>query len=204
MENSNTNNSNSIPNQTQKPHAILIALPLQGHVIPFAQLAIKLASKGFSITLINTHHIHHQITLSTATTTTSTGGGDIFVEARTSLGLDIEYMTVSDGLPLEFDRSLNHDQWVGANIHTLPAHLEVAVAKIVGSRSSNTCCLVIDSYFVWSSKLAAKFGLVHVSFWTEPAMVLDIYFHRHFLKEYGHIGPGNFSLPLFLLFTNFA
>ncbi|XP_057544130.1 UDP-glycosyltransferase 86A2-like [Amaranthus tricolor] len=191
MENSNTNNSNSIPNQTQKPHAILIALPLQGHVIPFAQLAIKLASKGFSITLINTHHIHHQITLSTATTTTSTGGGDIFVEARTSLGLDIEYMTVSDGLPLEFDRSLNHDQWVGANIHTLPAHLEVAVAKIVGSRSSNTCCLVIDSYFVWSSKLAAKFGLVHVSFWTEPAMVLDIYFHRHFLKEYGHIGPGS-------------
>lgn len=179
-------NSNSI-NKTQ-PHAILVALPLQGHVIPFAQLAIKLATKGFSITLINTEHIHHQITLSNPIT-----HDDIFVEARTSLGLDIEYMIISDGLPLEFDRSLNHDEWVGANMYTLEAHLDVALAKIVRSQPSNSCCFVADSYFIWASKLAKKFGMVHVSFWTEPAMVLDIYFHRHLLKKNGHIGPGNIT-----------
>ncbi|KNA10550.1 hypothetical protein SOVF_143340 [Spinacia oleracea] len=182
MKNSNSNS---------KPHAIIVPLPLQGHVIPFVQLAIKLASKGFSITFINTDHIHQQITLSNTATASKGGGGDLFVEARNSSGLDIEYMTVSDGLPLEFDRSLNHDQWVGANIHTFPAHLEVAMAKIVRSRPLVPCCFVADSYFVWASKLASKFGLVHVSFWSEPAMVLDIYFHRHLLQEHGHIGPGS-------------
>lgn len=184
MKNSNSNS---------KPHAIIVPLPLQGHVIPFVQLAIKLASKGFSITFINTDHIHQQITLSNTATASKGGGGDLFVEARNSSGLDIEYMTVSDGLPLEFDRSLNHDQWVGANIHTFPAHLEVAMAKIVRSRPLVPCCFVADSYFVWASKLASKFGLVHVSFWSEPAMVLDIYFRRHLLQEHGHIGPGNFK-----------
>ncbi|XP_010686252.2 UDP-glycosyltransferase 86A1 [Beta vulgaris subsp. vulgaris] len=196
METSNSSsNSNSISNSnsnsnSKKVHAILVGLPLQGHVIPFVQLAIKLASKGFSITFINTKHIHHQITSSNASA--FDGGEDIFVEARRgSTGLDIEYMTITDGLPLEFDRSLNHDQWVGANIYCLQAHLEVAVCKIVTSRPSIRCCLVADSYFVWASKLASKFGLVHVSFWTEPAVVLDIYFHRHLLKENGHIGLGS-------------
>lgn len=99
-------------------------------------------------------------------------------------------MTVSDGLPLEFDRSLYHDQWVGATIHCFPAHVEVAVAKIVRSKPL-TCCLIVDSYSVWASKVAKKFGLFHVSFWTEAAMVLDFYFHLHLLKENGHVGPGN-------------
>ncbi|XP_021726312.1 UDP-glycosyltransferase 86A1-like [Chenopodium quinoa] len=182
------NSSNS--NYKNKPHAILVPLPLQGHVIPFVELAIKLASKGFSISFINTNHIHHQITLSNATALQQSGG-DIFVEARNTSGLDIEYVTVSDGLPLEFDRSLNHDEWVGANTYTFRAHLEVAVDKIVRSRPSVGCCLVADSYFVWASKLASKFGMIHVSFWTEPAMVLDIYFHRHLLQQNGHIGPGS-------------
>ena len=39
---------------TQKPHAIFVPYPLQGHVIPSVHLAIKLASKGFTITFINT------------------------------------------------------------------------------------------------------------------------------------------------------
>lgn len=182
-------NSNSNSNQKKNLHAILVTLPQQGHVNPFVQLAIKLASKGLSITFINTDHIHHKITLSNVTA----GDDDIFVEARRQSPsvLDIEYMTITDGLPVEFDRSLNHDQWVGATTYCFPAHLEVAVTKILRSRPSTPCCLIADSYFVWASKLAHKFGLFHVSFWTESAMVLDIYFHRHLLVENGHIGPGS-------------
>ncbi|KAL2937582.1 UDP-glycosyltransferase 86A1 [Bienertia sinuspersici] len=192
ISNSNSDsNSNSKlhPNEKKRVHAILVVLPQQGHVIPFVQLAIKLASKGFSITFINTEHIHHKISLSNAAVV-GKDGGDIFAEARKRYsGLDIEYMTITDGLPLEFDRSLNHDQWVGATTHCFPAHLEVAINRILRSRPSVGCCLIADSYFVWAAKLASKFGLVHVSFWTENAMVLDIYFHRHLLKQNGHIGP---------------
>ncbi|XP_021856383.2 UDP-glycosyltransferase 86A2 [Spinacia oleracea] len=186
MEKSHTNGHTK-----KKLHAILVTLPQQGHVNPFVQLAIKLASKGISVTFINTDHIHHKITRSNDI------ANDIFVEARrqSSTSLDIDYMTITDGLPLEFDRSLNHDQWVGATTHCFPAHLEVALSKILRSVSSSspstTCCLIADSYFVWASKVARKFGLFHVSFWTESAMVLDIYFHRHLLHQNGHIGPGS-------------
>lgn len=47
-----------------KPHAIIIAFGLQGHVIPAVHLAIKLASKGLTITFVNTEVIHHEITKS--------------------------------------------------------------------------------------------------------------------------------------------
>lgn len=86
----------------QKPHAILVSYPLQGHVIPSVHLAIKLASRGFTITFINTQSIHNQITSGDKSIN---GQGDIFSKVRKS-GLDIRYTTVPDGLPLGFDRSL--------------------------------------------------------------------------------------------------
>ncbi|GMN39185.1 hypothetical protein TIFTF001_008419 [Ficus carica] len=47
-----------------KPHAIIVALHLQGHVIPTVHLATKLASKGFTITFVNIEATHHEITKS--------------------------------------------------------------------------------------------------------------------------------------------
>ncbi|KAL0336906.1 UNVERIFIED_CONTAM: UDP-glycosyltransferase 86A1 [Sesamum calycinum] len=90
----------------QKPHAIMFPYPLQGHVIPFTNLAIKLASNGFTITFINTESIHHQISKANGRPVDQ----DLFSEARKS-GLDIRYATVSDGFPVGFDRSLNHDEF---------------------------------------------------------------------------------------------
>ncbi|KAK7819603.1 udp-glycosyltransferase 86a1 [Quercus suber] len=68
-------------NNHQKPHAILFPYPLQGHVIPFVHLAIKLASKGFIITFVNTQSVHHNIIKSQPN---STKEDDIFAEARKS------------------------------------------------------------------------------------------------------------------------
>ncbi|WRX35253.1 hypothetical protein QQP08_027740 [Theobroma cacao] len=133
----------------QKPHAIFIPYPLQGHVIPSVHLAIKLASKGFTITFINTHSIHHQ------TSEAEPGKGpDIFASVRES-GLDIRYTTVSDGLPLGFDRSLNHDQFMAALLHVFSAHVEEVVSQIVKS-GDRVHCLIADTFFVWPSKIAKK------------------------------------------------
>lgn len=44
-----------------QPHEVLIPLPLQGHITPFTHLAMKLASKGFTITFVNTESTHQQI-----------------------------------------------------------------------------------------------------------------------------------------------
>ncbi|GAV62624.1 UDPGT domain-containing protein, partial [Cephalotus follicularis] len=166
---------------SQKPHAIFIPYPLQGHVIPSVHLAIKLASRGFTITFINTHYIHHQTHEAQPNT-----GPDIFEEVR-GMGLDIRYATVSDGLPVGFDRSLNHDQFMAALLHVFSAHVEEVVGQIIGS-GERVHCLIADTFFVWPSKIAKKFGLFYVSFWTEPALVFTLYYHLDLLRINCHFG----------------
>ena len=168
-------------NNHQKPHAILFPYPLQGHVIPFVHLAIKLASKGFIITFLNTQSVHHHITKSQPN---STKEDDIFTGARKS-GLDIRYTTISDGFPLGFDRSLNHDQfWEGVLI-VFPPHVDELLAKMVHSDPPITC-LISDTFFVWSSMIANKYNLVNISFWTEPVLVLTLYYHLDLLIKNSH------------------
>nr|DAD26790.1 TPA_asm: hypothetical protein HUJ06_028258 [Nelumbo nucifera] len=165
----------------QKPHAILIAFPLQGHVIPAVHLAMNLASKGFTITFINTQSIHHQTTKAQPDS-----GGDIFAGARKS-GLDIRYKTVSDGLPIGFDRSLNHDQFMYSLLHVSSAHAEELIRDIVMSDlPPPATCLIADTFFVWPSMIAKKLGLAYVSFWTEPALVFTLYYHMNLLRMNGH------------------
>ncbi|GMN24987.1 hypothetical protein TIFTF001_000768 [Ficus carica] len=163
-----------------KPHAILIPYPLQGHLIPSVHLALKLASQGFTITFINTHSIHHQTTKSQPHPHAS----DLFADT----GLDIRYRTVSDGLPVDFDRSLNHDQFMAALLHVFSAHVDEVVGEIVKSNSeqSPVSCLIADTFFVWPSKIAKKFGLLYASYWTEPALVFTLYYHLDLLRKNGH------------------
>uniref|UniRef100_A0A6N2KHZ1 Glycosyltransferase n=1 Tax=Salix viminalis TaxID=40686 RepID=A0A6N2KHZ1_SALVM len=163
----------------KKPHVIFVPYPLQGHVIPAVHLAIKLASQGLTVTFINTQAIHHQTSKAQPN-----GEPDIFARGRES-GLDIRYTTVSDGLPVGFDRSLNHDQFMAALFHVFSAHVDEVVGQIVKSDDS-VRCLIADTFFVWPSKIAKKFGLVYVSFWTEPALVFSLYYHMDLLMINGH------------------
>lgn len=167
--------------QQKKPHAILIAYPLQGHIIPAVHLATNLAAKGFTITFVNTEAIHHLTSISRPGT-----GNDLFVGARES-GLDIRYELVSDGLPIRFDRSLNHDQFMFSLLHVLSAHVDELVQKLVDSDPSITC-IIADTFFVWPSTIAKKYDLLYVSFWTEPALVFTLYYHWDLLKKHGHFG----------------
>ncbi|KAJ0087811.1 hypothetical protein Patl1_32153 [Pistacia atlantica] len=152
--------------QNQNPHILIIAYPLQGHVIPVVNLALKLASNGFTITFVNTHSIHHQQTRAQHNKTED----DLFAEARKS-GLDIRYRTVSDGLPLGFDRSLNHDQFMESLLHVFSAHVDELVGNIV-EMNPEVSCLITDTFFVWSSMIAKKYNLVNISFWTETALII--------------------------------
>ncbi|KAI3721619.1 hypothetical protein L2E82_32635 [Cichorium intybus] len=172
--------------KTEKPHAIFIPFPLQGHLIPSVLLAVKLASRGFTITFINTESIHHSITKSSSESAANCSyhDGDVFAEARKS-GLDIRYATVSDGLPLVFDRSLNHDQYMECLFHVFSAHVDEIVGNLVKCDASINC-LIADSFHVWPVMISKKYKLVNISFWTEPALVLNLYYHMDLLKKNGH------------------
>lgn len=166
----------------RRPHAIMIPYPYQGHINPFVSLAVKLASHGFTITFVNTQSVHCRISRAQ----TGTNCADIFAGARDS-GLDIRYATVSDGFPIGFDRSLNHDQFVEGLIHVFSTHVDELLGKLSESDPPVTC-LIADTFYVWASAIARKYNLVCVSFWTEPALVLSLYYHLDLLKKNGHFG----------------
>ncbi|MED6173520.1 hypothetical protein PIB30_060229 [Stylosanthes scabra] len=163
-------------------HALLFAYPLQGHVIPAANLAINLARRGFVVTFVNSHYIHSQTTKSNSSSSKDGGEEDMFVAARES-GLDIRYTTVSDGLPAGHDRFANLHQFMAAMLHVQSAHVEELVEKAVKHSVPPVNCLVADTFFVWPSAMAKKFGLVYVSFWTEPALVFSLYYHSDLLAK---------------------
>ncbi|CAK9182605.1 unnamed protein product [Ilex paraguariensis] len=169
----------------QKLHAIMIAYPLQGHINPFVNLAMKLASKGFTITFVHTQHIHHQITQSQSQTHTTTEQHDIFAGARNS-GLDIRYTTITDGLPLEFDRSSNFVQYWECILEDFQTHVDEYVGRMVKSDPSSAYFLIADTFFAWPATVAEKYNLVNVSFWTEPALVFTLNYHLDLLIENGH------------------
>ncbi|KAJ8551589.1 hypothetical protein K7X08_021604 [Anisodus acutangulus] len=166
-----------------QPHAVLIPLPLQGHITPFTHLAMKLASKGFTITFVNTESTHQKIA-----TAQSLKDDNPFSHAQES-GLDIRYAKISDGFPLSFDRTANAGQFVEGLIHVFQAHVDDFVENLVLSKPNPPIsCIIADSFHVWASTIAKKYNLVNVSFWTEPATVLTVYYHMDLLKSNGHFG----------------
>ncbi|KAM6568887.1 hypothetical protein CsatB_016872 [Cannabis sativa] len=180
---------------TPKPlHAIVFPIPLQGHVIPAVHLAIKLASKGFTITFVNTQVIHHHITKSLPSTSQNDIDNnvvDIFAGAR-EVGMDIRYRTVSDGFPLSFDRLLNHERYLlEGHMGYLPVQMDKLVGHLVESADPPVSVLIADTFHDWQTTLAKKYDLVSVSFWTEPALVFSLYYHLDLLKINGHYGASH-------------
>ena len=167
----------------KKSHVLLIAYPLQGHIIPSVHLATKLASNGFTVTFVNTESIHHQ-TSKAHKNNNNNNANNIFTGVRNS-GLDIRYEIISDGLPITFDRSLNHDQFMASLLHVISAHVEELVKKLMSSDYPVTC-IIADTFFVWPSTISKKFGIPYILFWTEPALVYSLYYHMHLLRLHGH------------------
>lgn len=175
------NGANNVKKSKHKYHAVFIPYPFQGHIIPSVQLAIMLASKGITITYINTEAIHHQTKRAH-----SHHGDDIFAEARES-GLDIRYTTISDGLPLNYDRSLNMDQFNTALLHVFKAHLEDKLDELGKCKDGPRIThLIADYYFVWTNEICQKYELFAVTVWTEAALVLNLYNNRFRLNDNGH------------------
>ncbi|RRT38139.1 hypothetical protein B296_00050553, partial [Ensete ventricosum] len=166
-----------------KHHALFVTVPFQGHFTPAANFAVKLAARGFIVTFVTTEAFHHQRAASGAV---SVDGHEVFADAR-SMGMDIRSEIVSDGLPVSFDRALHRDQFFDAFYHLLPSHVEELMRKLLLAEPPIDV-LISDTFNVWPSTLAKKFGLPYISFWTEPALVFAIYYHVHLLVEKGHFG----------------
>jgi len=173
-----------------KPHAVVVAYPLQGHIIPVVHLALRLAARGFAVTFVSTEAVHAQTARALGV---DPDGYDPFAAAAAAarappegpLGDDgVSYELVSDGLPVGFDRSLHHDDFMGALFHAMPAHVEHLLRRVVVDPGATF--LVADTFFVWPATLASRLGIAYVSFWTEPALIFNLYYHIDLLTQNGH------------------
>ncbi|KAI3473280.1 hypothetical protein Pfo_030572 [Paulownia fortunei] len=168
----------------RKLHAIMIAFSYQGHVTPFINLALKLASNGCTITFVHTEFIHHM--LSKAHHDGSVEEIDFFSKARKS-GLDIRYTTIYDGFPPDYDRILNFKEYWETILRDFPSRVDELVGKIIQfDDASLVPFLIADTFYSWPATIAKKYNILNVSFWTEPALVFSIDYHLDLLRENGH------------------
>uniref|UniRef100_A0A0D6QV50 Glycosyltransferase n=1 Tax=Araucaria cunninghamii TaxID=56994 RepID=A0A0D6QV50_ARACU len=143
-------------------HVMMLPSLGHGHLIPFMQLAKKLAAKGLTISFVTTfHHIQ------------SLQGR---VNAARENGLDIQLLEMEvpkDHLTLGKVNS-NSVQW-----HQLPPllaadeglqpHFELFLVRFLGGEISplpTPLCLIADFLLGWSSAVGKKFGIPRVSFET--------------------------------------
>ncbi|CAO2826806.1 unnamed protein product [Amaranthus hypochondriacus] len=173
-------------NYNQNHHAIFLPLPLQGHINPSINLSLKLASsKNFTITFLTFDYLHCKITQAQPLDDSN----DIFSRVREGPSrLDIRYRSISDGLPLDFDRNgTKLEEALGWYVDgKLIDFVMKGVEDIILNSNPKVDVLIIDSFYPWGSKIATKFGLRFVSFWTETALVFNLYYHINLLKEHGH------------------
>ncbi|KAH9317477.1 hypothetical protein KI387_019246 [Taxus chinensis] len=143
-------------------HAVVFMYPLQGHIIPTFNLAKQLAAKGVVVTLVCTHSAYARITK-------AYNGQNPFADNARRLGLDIRSALVSDGLPVEFDRSVNYDEFNISLLYHMESHVEEFLHDLQ-TKELPISCIIADSFFVWSHRMANKFGIPFVSFWAQSVM----------------------------------
>ncbi|KAL0409945.1 UNVERIFIED_CONTAM: UDP-glycosyltransferase 86A1 [Sesamum latifolium] len=168
----------------RKLHAIMIAFSFQGHITPFINLALKLASNGCTVTFVHTEFIHHMLSKAHHNIT-RVDDVDFFSGARES-GLDICYMTISDGFPPDYDRILNFNEYWEAVLRDFPSRVHELVGRIIQSNDESLVpFLVADTFYSWPATIAEEYNILNVSFWTEPALVFSIDYHLDLLRENG-------------------
>ncbi|KAM1495358.1 hypothetical protein ACFXTH_029729 [Malus domestica] len=80
------------------------------------------------------------------------------------------------------------DQFMASLLHVFSAHVDEVVGKVVKSSADTTpvTCIIADTFFVWPLKIARKFGIIYVSFWTETALAFSLCYHLDLLRMHGH------------------
>ncbi|KAI7741292.1 hypothetical protein M8C21_009359 [Ambrosia artemisiifolia] len=145
--------------EMQKPHAICIPYPTQGHINPMMKLAKLLHLKGFHISFVNTHYNHNRLLRSRGPSALD--------------GLpDFRFYSIPDGLPPSDADSTQSVTDLCASVHKycLEPFCEL-ITRLNDAENSDV----------------PPFGLPEVLFWTSSACGLLAYTHYRHLIRKGYI-----------------
>ncbi|MQM12585.1 hypothetical protein Taro_045502 [Colocasia esculenta] len=145
----------SIPMGTERPHAVCIPYPLQGHINGMMKLAKLLHSKGFHITFVNTEYNHRRLLHSRGTNSLD--------------GLpDFRFQTIPDGLPpSDTDDGTQHIPSLSKSImNSCLPHFRDLLARLNEARAEipPVSCVVSDVIMTFPLDAAEELGVTAVLF----------------------------------------
>lgn len=175
---------------TEKPHAICIPYPAQGHVNPMLRLAKLLHLRGFHITFVNTEYNHERLLKSRGLN--SLNGLPSF-----------QFKTIPDGLPpTSTDVTQDIPSLCQSTATTCLAPFKDLISKLNDTSSSNVppvTCIVSDGVMSFTLEAAQDFGIPEVLFWTTSACGFLAYVHYRQLVERGLTPFKGFFFFFFLI-----
>ncbi|EEF49513.1 linamarin synthase 1 [Ricinus communis] len=142
----------------QKPHAVLLPFPAQGHVNPFMQLAKLLHSRGFHVTFVNTEFNHRRLVRSQGP------------EAVKGLP-DFCFETIPDGLPPSDCDATQDPPALCDSIrkNCLAPFIELLSKLDALSETPPVACVISDGVMSFGTKAARLLGIADAQFWTASA-----------------------------------
>nr|XP_023914771.1 7-deoxyloganetin glucosyltransferase-like [Quercus suber]POF07714.1 7-deoxyloganetin glucosyltransferase [Quercus suber] len=160
---------------TEKPHAVCVPYPAQGHINPMLKLAKILHYKGFHITFVNTEYNHKRLLKSRGP------------DSLNSLP-SFQFETITDGLPESDMDATQHIPSLCASTqkHCL-APFRNLLLKLNDTTSSHVppvTCIVSDGVMSFTLDAAAELGIPDVLFWTTSACGFMGYAqYRHLIEK---------------------
>ncbi|KAK2387176.1 linamarin synthase [Trifolium repens] len=148
--------SNLPPHTQQKPHAIFVPFPAQGHVNPFMQLAKLFHCNGFHITFVNTEFNHKRFINSL---------GAEFVKGLP----DFQFETIPDGLP-PCDKDATQD--VPLLCDSTRKNCYGPFKELVNKLNSSllpVTCIIADGACGFAGRVGKDLGIKELQFWTASA-----------------------------------
>ncbi|KAJ3702616.1 hypothetical protein LUZ61_006321 [Rhynchospora tenuis] len=166
----------SIP--SEKPHAVCIPYPAQGHVTPMLKLAQLLHScYGFHITFVNTHYNHRRLLNSGALSP------DLNVP-------DFHFESIPDGLPAPSEGFEDATQDITELCRSVEKNCLKPFKELLGrvngiDGSPPVSCIVSDGVMSFTLDAAQEMGLPEIIFWTTSACGYCGYLHYKELLQRG-------------------
>ncbi|KAL2548733.1 UDP-glycosyltransferase 85A3 [Forsythia ovata] len=165
---------------SEKPHAVCIPFPAQGHINPMLKLAILLNHKGFKITFVNTEHSHKRLLKSRG------------LNSLDSPLTDFHFKTIPDGLPPIDDNAMHQipslcestQKNCLAPLRLLLEQLN-STSTATASSTSKVTCVVSDAIMTFAIEAAQEIGVPCALLRTTSATNLMCYLHIPRLTEMG-------------------
>ncbi|CAD6333479.1 unnamed protein product [Miscanthus lutarioriparius] len=140
----------------QRPHAVCMPYPAQGHVTPMLKLAKLLHARGFEVTFVNTEFNHRRLLHSRGALDRVPG---------------FRFDAIPDGLPpSDADATQDIPALCYSTMTTCLPHLLALLARVdADAGSPPVTCLVTDAVMSFGFDAAREFGVPVAALWTASA-----------------------------------